>query len=82
VNQDVDMTGEITLRWRVLPLGGLKEKVLAARRAGMKTVILPKGNDKDIEDIPKKIREDMNFIFVKNMDEVLKEALKTVESKH
>ncbi|MBI5182848.1 MAG: endopeptidase La [Nitrospinae bacterium] len=82
VNKDVAMTGEITLRGRVLPIGGLKEKVLAARRAGMKIVILPKGNDKDIEDIPKKIREDINFIFVKNMDEVLKEALKTVESKH
>ncbi|MFV1950923.1 MAG: endopeptidase La [Nitrospinota bacterium] len=76
VSKDVAMTGEITLRGRILPIGGLKEKVLAARRAGMKTVILPKGNDKDIEEIPKKIREDINFIFVKNMDEVLKEALK------
>ncbi len=82
VSNDIAMTGEITLRGRILPIGGLKEKVLAARRAGMKTVILPKGNDKDIEEIPKKIREDINFIFVKNMDEVLKEALKkTVGSK-
>jgi ATP-dependent Lon protease len=75
VHRDVAMTGEITLRGRVLPIGGLKEKVLAAHRAGLKTVLLPKQNQKDMVEIPKKIRRDLKFIFVDRMDEVLPVAL-------
>ena len=75
VHRDVAMTGEITLRGRVLPIGGLKEKVLAAHRAGLKTVLLPKQNQKDMIEIPKKIKRDLKFIFVDRMDEVLPVAL-------
>jgi len=75
VRRDVAMTGEITLRGKVLPIGGLKEKILAARRAGIKNVILPKENKKDLEEIRKEIPPEMNFIFVKEMDEVLEAAL-------
>ncbi len=75
VHRDVAMTGEVTLRGRVLEIGGLKEKILAAHRAGVKTVIVPSDNEKDVEDIPDYIRKDLKFIFVKHMDEVLKEAL-------
>lgn len=74
--RDVAMTGEITLRGRVLPVGGIKEKVLSAHRAGIKTVILPKKNEKDLEDIPKNVQEEMNFIFVESVDEVLDHALR------
>jgi len=70
------MTGEITLRGRVLPIGGLKEKVMAAHRAGLKTMIVPKKNEKDMVEIPKKILSDLKFILVEHMDEVLKEALR------
>jgi ATP-dependent Lon protease len=70
------MTGEITLSGRVLPIGGVKEKVLAARRAGVKTVILPKRNEVDLDDIPDYVRQQMQFIFVKTIDEVIKQALK------
>ncbi len=76
VRQDIAMTGEITLRGRVLPVGGIKEKVLAARRAGIKTVILPKDNESSLEDIPENLRKEIKFIFVENMDEVLKVAFK------
>ena len=76
INKDVAMTGEVTLRGRVLPIGGLKEKALAARRFGIKTVILPKRNEKDLEDVPKNVRKNMNFVFVENMDDVLRAALK------
>ncbi|UCG78314.1 MAG: endopeptidase La [Nitrospirota bacterium] len=76
VNKNVAMTGEVTLRGRVLPIGGLKEKTLAAKRMGINTVILPKRNGKDIEDLPKYIKKQMQFVFVETMDEVLKAALK------
>lgn len=75
VRKDVAMTGEVTLRGRVLEIGGLKEKVLAAHRAGVKIVIAPERNKKDLEDIPENVRVDLNFVFVKHMDEVLKAAL-------
>jgi ATP-dependent Lon protease len=74
VKKDVAMTGEITLRGRVLEIGGVKEKVIAAHRAGIKTVILPKGNQKDMRDIPEKVKKDINFKFVSHLDEVLKLA--------
>ncbi|HHY92578.1 MAG TPA: endopeptidase La, partial [Firmicutes bacterium] len=75
VRREVAMTGEITLRGRVLPVGGIKEKVLAAHRAGVKTVILPEENRKDLEEIPRHVRRRLRFVFVKNMDQVLGEAL-------
>ncbi|MBO6266737.1 MAG: endopeptidase La [Synergistaceae bacterium] len=71
VRSDVAMTGEITLRGRVLPIGGLKEKVLAAHREGMHTIILPKENLRDVEEIPKPIRDELEFVPVTSMDEVL-----------
>jgi ATP-dependent Lon protease len=75
VRRDVAMTGEITLRGRVLPIGGLKEKTLAAHRAGMKTVLIPKENRKDLRDIPKRIRDQLRIIPVEYVDDVLREAL-------
>jgi ATP-dependent Lon protease len=69
------MTGEITLRGRVLPIGGLKEKTLAAHRAGIRTLIIPKENHKDLEDIPDKVKADITFMEVTQMEEVLKIAL-------
>jgi ATP-dependent Lon protease len=75
VNREVAMTGEITLRGRALEIGGVKEKVIAAHRAGIKTIILPKDNKKDLEDIPKEVLNDLNFRFVEHLDEVLKIAL-------
>ena len=75
VRSDVAMTGEITLRGRVLPIGGLKEKVLAAYREGMHTIILPKDNVRDIEDIPENVRARLEFVPVENMDEVLNHVL-------
>ena len=72
---DVAMTGEITLRGNVLPIGGLKEKVLAAYREGIKTIILPKENERDIEEIPEAVREKLEFIPVEHMDEVIHAAL-------
>ncbi|MBI3341905.1 AAA family ATPase, partial [Candidatus Curtissbacteria bacterium] len=75
VRKEVGMTGEVTLRGRVLEIGGVKEKVLAAHRAGLTTVIMPKHNGKDLEDIPKNVRRDMQFILAEHMDEVLKVAL-------
>ena len=77
VRGDVAMTGEITLRGNVLPIGGLKEKTMAAYREGMKTIVLPLDNERDIEDIPDVIREAMEFVPVAHMDEVLKIALDT-----
>jgi ATP-dependent Lon protease len=73
--RNVAMTGEITLRGKVLPVGGIKEKVLAAHRAGIKTIILPEENKKDLEEIPNNVKEDLKFRFVEEMDEVIKHAL-------
>jgi ATP-dependent Lon protease len=75
VSREVAMTGEITLRGRVLPIGGLKEKSLAAHRAGIRKVLLPKDNERDLIDVPESIREEMTFIPVGHMDEVLQHAL-------
>lgn len=75
VDKTVAMTGEITLRGRVLPIGGLKEKSLAAKRAGIKTILMPYKNTKNLEDIPKNVKKDIEFIPVKNMEEVLNHAL-------
>ena len=75
VRSDLAMTGEITLRGRVLPIGGLKEKLLAAHRANIKTVLIPKDNEKDLVDVPANIVKAMEIIFVENVDEVLKVAL-------
>jgi ATP-dependent Lon protease len=75
IRRDVAMTGEITLRGKVLPIGGVKEKVLAAHRAGLRNVILPRDNEKDLADIPKNVLDAMNVNLVETMDEVLKTAL-------
>jgi ATP-dependent Lon protease len=71
VRQDVAMTGEITLRGRVLPIGGLKEKALAALRAKITTVIIPEQNKTDLVEIPKDLRDQINFVPVKNVDQLL-----------
>ena len=75
VRRNIAMTGEITLRGEVLPVGGIKEKVLAARRAGLRTVILPKLNERDLEDISKALQAEMEFVFVENIKEVLDRAI-------
>jgi ATP-dependent Lon protease len=79
VRNDVAMTGEITLRGLVLPVGGIKEKVLAGMRAGIRTIILPKKNEKDLEEIPEHIRNQMNFKYIQRMDEAIELALKQDE---
>ncbi len=75
VKRTVGMTGEVTLRGRVLEIGGIKEKVIAAHRAGLKTIVMPKDNAKDLEDIPESVRKDVRFVFASHVDDVLKEAL-------
>ena len=75
VDKNIAMTGEVTLRGHVLPIGGLKEKLLAAHRAGIKKIIIPDDNKKDLADIPKKILDDIEINTVKSVDEVLKIAL-------
>jgi ATP-dependent Lon protease len=74
VREDMGMTGEVTLQGRVLPIGGVKQKVLAAHRQGLKTVILPKANDVDLDEVPEEIREELNFELVDHVDEVLQLA--------
>jgi ATP-dependent Lon protease len=76
VNRKVGMTGEITLRGRVMEIGGLKEKIIAAHRAGLKTIIIPKENKKDLIDIPREVLKDLKFRFASHMDEVIGIALK------
>lgn len=73
--KDVAMTGEITLRGRVMEIGGVKEKVIAAHRAGIKTVVLPKDNQKDMEDVPEKVKKDIKFVFASHLDDVLEVAM-------
>ena len=75
VNKDIAMTGEVTLRGHILPIGGLKEKLLAAHRVGIHKVLIPKDNEKDLAEIPKNILDDIKIVSVSNVDEVLKEAL-------
>jgi ATP-dependent Lon protease len=75
VNKDVAMTGEITLRGRILPIGGLKEKIFAAHRGLISTVVIPRENEKDLKDIPEKILKKINIVMVDHMDEVLRLAL-------
>jgi ATP-dependent Lon protease len=75
VNNDVAMTGEVTLTGQVLPIGGLKEKTLAAHRAGIRTIIAPAKNGPDLEELPPKIRRSMKFVLVESMEEVLATAL-------
>ena len=79
VRRDVAMTGEITLRGRVLPVGGLKEKAIGALRAGIKTIVLPEKNRKDLVEIPNNIKRKIKFVPVKNMDEVLSIAFENWE---
>jgi ATP-dependent Lon protease len=75
VSPDIAMTGEITLRGQVLPVGGIKEKVLAAHRSGLKTIILPKKNEADLEDLPEEVLNELEFVFVDRIDEVIDAAL-------
>jgi ATP-dependent Lon protease len=78
VRDDVAMTGEITLRGQVLPVGGIKEKILAAHRAGLKTIILPSRNEKDLDDLPQEVRDSLKFVLVEKVDEVFDAALQPV----
>jgi ATP-dependent Lon protease len=75
VKKGISMTGEITLRGQVMPVGGIKEKMLAAHRAGLKTIILPKRNQLDVEDVPAEVRKALTFVFAESVNDVLKAAL-------
>jgi ATP-dependent Lon protease len=81
VRSDVGMTGEITLRGQVLPVGGIKEKVLAAHRIGLKTIVLPARNEPDLEELPEEVRNSLNFVFCETVDDVLKAALEAAPKK-
>ena len=74
-SSDLAMTGEITLRGKVLPVGGIKEKVLAAHRAGIRTIILPRHNEGEVEEVPEELRREMRFLLVSDAEEVLQHAL-------
>jgi ATP-dependent Lon protease len=80
VHEDVAMTGEISLRGLVLPVGGIKEKVLAAARAGIKTVVLPSRNRKDVEDIPASAKERLTLLWVDNVDQAVRHAIGEIAS--
>ncbi len=75
MRNDVGMTGEISLRGRVLPIGGLREKLLAARRSGLVKVLIPIDNEKDLKEVPEEILQDLEIVFVEHVDEVLPHAL-------
>ena len=75
VRKDVAMTGEITLRGRVLPVGGIREKVMAAHRAGIRKVLIPAENESDIQDIPEAVRDDIEFVLLHNVEDALKQVL-------
>jgi ATP-dependent Lon protease len=81
VRSDVAMTGEITLRGQVLPVGGIKEKVLAAHRIGLKTVVLPKRNEADLEELPEEVRQSIQFVFADTVDDVLRASLEKFPKK-
>ncbi|HEX2990289.1 MAG TPA: S16 family serine protease, partial [Anaerolineales bacterium] len=80
VKPKVGMTGEITLRGQVLPIGGVKEKILAAHRNGLRTVILPKRNEQDLDDVPEEIKKSMKFVFVETVGDVIQSALEAKKS--
>lgn len=82
IRRDIAMTGEITLRGNVLPVGGIKEKVLAARRAGVKKVVMPAANKKDLKDIPKKVKKELDIIFVDDINELFENVLVDGVKKH
>ena len=75
VRHDVAMTGEITLRGKVLSVGGIKEKVMAAQRANIKTIVLPEGNRKDLTEVPQEVKEGLTFVFAERVEDAWKEAL-------
>ena len=75
VRKDVAMTGEITLRGQVLPVGGIKEKMLAAHRMGIKKVLLPEENKPDLDDLPQAVRDEMEFVLLKKIDDAVREAI-------
>ena len=75
VRKDVAMTGEISLRGNILPVGGIKEKVLAAHRMGISTILLPKDNKPDLDELPEQVRNDIRFVLISKADDALKEAL-------
>ncbi len=81
VRNDTAMTGEITLAGLVLPVGGIKEKVLAARRSGIRRVILPRENEKNLKDLPEHVRNEMEFVFIENISELISDLFRAAERK-